>query len=86
MFFLSYKKTLVTLLFRHGKYHAQQQIVQVKLPIWGQMFEINDVVSKRFVKIQNINITNMLLLLLANFENSHIFEEKNSIFDNEAST
>ena len=33
-----------------------------------QLFKINDVVSKRFVKISNVNISNMPIFLLKKFE------------------
>ena len=40
---------------------------------WGQLFKTNDVVSKRFVKISNINITNTLLFFV-----EKIFSTKNN--------
>ena len=51
---------------------------------WDRLFEINNVVSQRFVKILNINITNKLLFLLENVrlfciaKDSHIFSNKNN--------
>ena len=57
--------------------------------IRSRLFEINDVVSKRFVKISNVNITNIsyCIFLLEKCENllhfSHTFPTKNtSVFDN----
>ena len=37
---------------------------QVSVMYWAQLFKTNDVVSKRFVKISNINITNTLLFFV----------------------
>ena len=49
------------------------------------MFKTNDVVSYRFVKISNINITNTLLFfveknvrILCTAKDSHIFSTKNN--------
>ena len=43
-----------------------------------QLFETNDVVRKRFVKISNVNISNMPIFLLKNFEckSSQLFNKK----------
>ena len=54
------------------------------------MFEINDVVSKRSVKISNVNITNTLIFfvekkvrIFCSAKDSHIFSTQNSnVFDN----
>ena len=35
-----------------------------KKDAWAQLFKTNDIVSKRFVKISNINITNTLLFFV----------------------
>ena len=60
------------------------------MKIWGQLFEINDVVSERFVKILNNNITNTLgfffcwknVRILCTAKDSHIVSTKNnSVFD-----
>ena len=50
------------------------------LTTWGKLFEINDVVSYRFVKCLNINITNLQLFLLikCNAKDSLIFPTKNN--------
>ena len=55
---------------------------------WAQLFKTNDVVSKRFVKISNINITNTLLFFVEKkCENplhckgfSHFLTKNNSVF------
>ena len=44
---------------------------------WGRLFEINDVVSLRFVKISNVNIANPLLFFVEkNVRFSHFFNKK----------
>ena len=49
----------------------------------GRLFKINDIVSKRFVKILNVNSTKTLLFFDGkNAKDSHIFPTKNdSVFD-----
>ena len=37
---------------------------QQPIEAWAQLFKINDIVSERFVKISNLNITNSLLFFV----------------------
>ena len=50
----------VTLILLHSFYRLRVAFTA----IWAQLFKTNDVVSKRFVKISNINITNTLLFFV----------------------
>ena len=48
----------------YNKYNVNGMASSLDQAIWGRLFEINDVVSKRFVKISNVNIKNMLLFFV----------------------
>ena len=47
---------------------------------WGRLFEINDVVSKRFVKISNMNIANPLLFFVETTKNNSVFDNVVGIY------
>ena len=44
---------------------------QKKKHIWAQLFKSNNVVSKRFVKISNMNMTNTLLFFVDKMYNCY---------------
>ena len=60
---------------------------KLRWKLWARLFKTNDVVSQRFVKISNVNISNMLLFLLKKCEKllqcksfSHFFDKNIIVF------